>query len=73
MSQQSINLTRQYLPNVMWAILDDGYFHFLEAMSVRKLEGQPISRIVFPGSKINMLAAQIIQKQPLNFFIFPEE
>ena len=42
MSQQSSNLTRQYLANVTWLILDDGCFHLLEAMSVRKLEGHPM-------------------------------
>ena len=73
MSQKSSNLTRRYLANVMWAILDDICFHFLDAMSVSKLEGQPMSRIIFPESNINMIAAQMIQKYPLNFFTFPKK
>ena len=71
MSQQSSNLTRRYLANVMWAISDDGCFHFLEAISVSELEGQPMLRIIFPGSNLNIIAAQMIQKQPLNVFTVP--
>ena len=47
-SQQISNLTRRYLANVTWAILDDGFFYFLEAMLVSKLEGKPMLRIIFP-------------------------
>ena len=56
-----------------WAILDDGYFHFSEEMSVSELEGQPMPRIIFPGSNLNTIAAQMIQKQPLKNFTFLEE
>ena len=47
-SQQSSNLTRRYLAYVTWAILDDGFFYFLEAMLVSKLEGKPMLSIIFP-------------------------
>ena len=40
---------------------------------MNKLEGQTMSRIIFPGSKINMIAVKMIQKQPLNLFTFLEE
>ena len=32
-----------------------------------------MSRIIFPVSNLNIIAAQTIQKQPLNFFTLPKE